>query len=275
MRLLPRIVKFYEVGRDIEAYDYSTEFPDVRIPAKDAGGNASDLGFEDFSDEFPEENSEDAFFSEDEEETQQEETRDPEEVLEEARQQAEEILQQARLEAEELRKNAYEAGYEKGSQEGMSEAYQEYQAKLDRECNQFLDEFESVIKETEETKQELFMKYRQDLKNLAISVGEKVIHISLKSCGDVIEKMIISATEKLKTKEWAKIYIAKCDSERMVEGDAQLLNHISHLSKHVKIIVMENEAPGTCIIELPDEIIDASAATQVENIKEILNHANI
>ena len=85
--------------------------------------------------------------------------------------------------------------------------------------------------------------------------------------------MVISATEKLKTREWAKVYIARCDAELMVEGDSALLRQLAHLSDHVKIVVMENETPGTCIIELPDEIIDASASTQMVNIKEILNSA--
>jgi flagellar assembly protein FliH len=36
---------------------------------------------------------------------------------------------------------------------------------------------------------------------------------------------------------------------------------------------MEDSAPGTCIIELPDQIIDASASTQIENIRGIMKSA--
>ena len=40
----------------------------------------------------------------------------------------------------------------------------------------------------------------------------------------------------------------------------------------MKIVVMEEE-PGTCIIELPSEIIDLSTGTQLENIRGILENA--
>ena len=38
---------------------------------------------------------------------------------------------------------------------------------------------------------------------------------------------------------------------------------------------MDHEEAGTCIIELPDEIIDASVGTQIENIKDIINNARV
>lgn len=43
----------------------------------------------------------------------------------------------------------------------------------------------------------------------------------------------------------------------------------------MKIIMMENSEEGTCIIELPDEIVDASVSTQLENIKDVLNNARL
>ena len=124
-------------------------------------------------------------------------------------------------------------------------------------------------------KEEILEKYKQDLKNIAIAIGEKVIQVSLKSSVSVIEKMILSATEKLRTREWAKIYISKADANLLVRGDHDILQIVGRLSENLKIIVMEKEKPGTCIIELPDEIIDASASTQVENIKGILKNTNI
>ena len=33
---------------------------------------------------------------------------------------------------------------------------------------------------------------------------------------------------------------------------------------------MADDEPGTCIVEMPDEIIDASAATQMGNIRSLL-----
>ena len=53
----------------------------------------------------------------------------------------------------------------------------------------------------------------------------------------------------------------------MVQGDVGLLNELSHVSGNIKIVAMDHSEEGTCIIELPEEIIDVSVNTQIENIK--------
>ena len=59
------------------------------------------------------------------------------------------------------------------------------------------------------------------------------------------------------------------------KGKTTFLNALSHLSDNVKIVTMDSDEEGICIIELPDEIIDASVSTQLENIKDILNNARV
>ena len=87
--------------------------------------------------------------------------------------------------------------------------------------------------------------------------------------------MIVSATEKLKKTTWVKIYINKCDYELMMEADADLIDELSHLSDNIKFIVMDKEDSGNCIIEMPEEIVDVSVNTQIENIKDILENVRV
>lgn len=196
-----------------------------------------------------------------------------EEILQKAKSDAEALMEKAKEEIEQMKKVAEQSGYEKGIAEGRKKAEAECKAEYEKMSRDTLQDVKEVIENVEQMKEELLKRYRNQLKDVAIAIAEKVIQVSLKSSEEVIERMVISATEKLKTREWAKLYIARCDAELMVEGDSVLLQHLNHLSDHVKIVVMENETPGTCIIELPDEIIDASASTQMVNIKEILNSA--
>lgn len=200
-------------------------------------------------------------------------------TLEAAKQQAENILFEARQQAEQMKSDAqkqgYEEGYEEGTIQGQQKAEQECKMQYDQMSQKALEDIKLVIESAEAMKEEMLQKYRDQLRDVAVAIAEKVIQVSLKSSGEVIERMIIAATEKLKSREWAKVYIARCDAEMMVEGDSALLRHLAHLSDHVKIVVMEHETAGTCIIELPDEIIDASASTQMVNIKEILNSASL
>lgn len=200
-------------------------------------------------------------------------------TLTEAEKKAEEIINAAHAEAEKIKARAANdgesEGFDIGFKAGYKKAYDENKARLDSECSGFLHELETCIRDVESKKNEIINNYKGELKDLALAIAEKVIHVSLKSSGEVIEKMILSSTDKLKTKSWAKIYISKGDAQRLMEGDSDFLRSISHISENVKIIAMDNENEGTCIVELPDQIIDSSVQTQLDNIKEILNNVGV
>lgn len=191
-------------------------------------------------------------------------------IIADAQRTADEIIKQAQQDAEEVKINAFTQASEDGYHDGYQKAYEEHKAKMDEETALFLIQVRDIIQAYEEEKELLISQNIEELKELAITVAEKVIQVSLKTSGEIIKKMIVTATNKMKYKEWAKIYISKRDSSLIVQSNADLLDAISHLSEHIKIIVMEDSAPGTCIIELPDQIIDASASTQIENIRGIM-----
>ena len=212
-------------------------------------------------------------------EIQQRAEQEAKQMLEKAKQKAQDFISQAKQQAEQMKiaaeKEGYDQGYQKGTIQGQQKAEEDCKKQYDQLSQKALEDIKLVIESAEVMKEEMLKKYQDQLRDVAVAIAEKVIQVSLKSSGEVIERMIIAATEKLKSREWAKVYIARCDAEMMVEGDSTLLRHLAHLSDHVKIVVMEHETPGTCIIELPDEIIDASASTQMVNIKEILNSASL
>ena len=203
--------------------------------------------------------------------------------LEETREEVRRLLEDSRLEAEQMKSQARDEGHEIGEREGYDKGYldgyeqaqQEVENTLKKEADELLLELRDLIASVEHKKREMLEQYKDDLRDIAISIAEKIIRVSLKSSGDIIKRMIISATEGIMSKEWVKIYIARCDAEMAVNGDSMLINSISYVSDHIKIIVMENEAPGTCILEFPDKVIDASTNTQIENIKEIISSSRI
>lgn len=209
-----------------------------------------------------------------------------EEVVEEANKKAREIVEQAKEEAERLyaeaikhQEKAYEIGYqegfEKGSKEGYESIYKEHEEKLAKEILMFQEDTAKFIEGMHQKKEQVLEAYIDDLKKISLAVAEKIIRTSLKSSGEIVKRMIISATDKLKRTQWAKIYITKGDSSRLVHGDASLIQELSHLSSNIKIVVMDHEEDGNCIVELPDEIIDISINTQLQNIKDILNNARL
>ena len=53
-------------------------------------------------------------------------------------------------------------------------------------------------------------------------------------------------------------------------GPVPLAAALASLSDQVRIVPVADDESGTCIIEMPDEIIDASASTQLSNIRGIV-----
>ncbi len=111
---------------------------------------------------------------------------------------------------------------------------------------------------------------REELKDLAVAIAEKVIHVSLKNSSDIILRMVDAATDTHKRCEWAHIYVADCDVGGKAYTVPELTAALSHIAERVRVIPMQDEESGTCIVEMPDVILDASVSTQLDNIKEVL-----
>ncbi len=202
------------------------------------------------------------------EEVRQAALRDAEEFLEAERRHAQE-------EAAQAREAGYRAGYETGYEEGRRRADGEFRREFEKQLLAFQEDVERALQAVEAAKERCLHNYIDELKDCAIAIGEKVIQISLRSSGEVMKQMIISATEKLKKTAWVKIYIDKADYDMMMEADADIIDELSHLSDNIKFIVMDKEDTGSCIIEMPEEIVDVSVNTQMENIRDILENVRI
>lgn len=195
-------------------------------------------------------------------------------ILAEARQDAERILQQARTDADKEAENVFakarEEGYQEGYVAGMAQASLESKAAREEQAKRQEEEVHRFMEQAGVALDRQMDQSVDDLRDLALAVAEKVVCISLKSSADVISRMIQTAIDKRKKKEWVHIYISECDAKRLTQIPASLSAALSALSDRVRLIPMSDDESGTCIIEMPDEIVDASAATQLNNLRTIL-----
>lgn len=251
MRSLSRIVKKREEDQQIQPYNF----------------------FAGFTIEEPEE--EEAVEDVQEEEEPDELQEAANERIRKAKEEAEKILSEAREQADILRDEAFRQGEAEGREAGEQKAYEEQRVLLDAEIRSLQTQIADIVLSVEREKEKLIEESVDDLKRISIAVAEKIIQTSLQSSGDIIKRMILSATDKMKKKQWAKIYVTKCKTNLAMEVDSEFLEALSHLSDNIKIVTMDNGEDGTCIVELPDEIIDASVGTQLENIKDIINNARM
>ena len=197
------------------------------------------------------------------------------EILEDARRRAEELVEERRQAAEtEIQaqlESAREEGFRQGYGEGLTKAQIEGAAQLAEQKTQETLEIQKFLEQASAAREQLLAQTREELRDLSLAVAEKVIHVSLKSSSEVIARMIQVATEKLKRREWGRIYVAGCEAKTLAQITPELMSSLASVSDHVKIIPMSDDEAGTCIIEMPDEIIDASVSTQLSNIRELLN----
>ncbi len=274
MILLPNLLKLNQQQNRIKQYEFNEELPEVKPVIAEEEESSPEV---ESTEAEPEKNDVHKKRNTAEEESKAREK--AQEIIDSAKLQAEEILKKAKQEAQEIKEDALRngrlEGYKAGVEKGREEAYKEIKDTEGIKSIEYLNEIKSVINSLSDEKEKILAQYKMSLVDIAITVAEKVIQVSLKTSGEIIERMIVSATERLASKEWVKIYISKTDAEMMIEGGLDIIHTLSNLSDNIKVIPMEKENQGTCIIEFPDEILDASANTQVENIREIISNSAI
>lgn len=199
-------------------------------------------------------------------------------ILEDAKREAEDrrdkALRELEQELDELREQAkkegYDIGFAQGIAEGRMEAHQELEAKAAAQEK----DIQAFLKDAVRARDQLLEDSKQDLKELALAIAEKVIRVSLKSSGDILIRMIESATAKRRRCEWVQVYIADCDARASAQTVPELTEALSRLSDRVRVIPMAGDESGTCIIEMPDEILDVSVSTQLDNLRGILSNGD-
>jgi len=200
-------------------------------------------------------------------------------ILEDARRDAEKERQAAweefQQELEEARQAARQEGYSQGYAEGMAAAMRDGKAELEQRTADQLRAVEAFLEGAAQVRDRILDNSREELKDLAMAIAEKVIRVSLRGSSDILRRMVESATEKKKHCEWAHIYVADCDVCGSANTIPELSAALRGISDRVRVIPMADDESGTCIIEMPDEILDASVSTQLGNIGEALTNASL
>ena len=195
-------------------------------------------------------------------------------ILADARREAEQYKEKLRAELDEelesVRRDAREEGYSRGYAEGMAQAMREGKEECERMALEQVKGVESFLEAAARARDKMLDDSREELKDLAVTIAEKIIHVSLKNSSDIILRMVDAATDTHKRCEWAHVYVADCDVGGKAYTVPELTAALSHVAERVRVIPMLDEESGTCIVELPDVIYDASASTQLENIREVL-----
>ncbi len=195
-------------------------------------------------------------------------------IIDKANEEAQKIMDEANLKANQLIAVTQKRAYDEGFEQGYDDSITKYSVTFQNNMEEYLAKIEADINAMNKQKDLILTEQMAEMRDLSIAIAEKIINISLKSSGNIIEKMIETATERIKSVAWAKLHVSQLDWELSIKSDAQILNTLKKVTDTVKIEILDNDEVGTCIIELPDRIIDASVKTQLEKIRTVLESAN-
>lgn len=203
--------------------------------------------------------------------------KEAEDILRTAEEEAQRLGEQASCEAEEIKQKAYDQGFSEGQAAGFETGRQEGKDQMSQDLltqYQFLFQAaDQAVNELEAQKREFSQSYLEDLRDLVVIIAEKVISISLKSSGKVIEGMMRDAVGTRQAKRlWANVSISQIDYQSLLENGISPETVLEESAEQVRLTIVEEAEPGTCLIEFPEEIIDASVSTQIANIKKMMKH---
>ena len=196
-------------------------------------------------------------------------------ILNQAREEARQLLDQARTQAiaeqEEIRAGARDEGYREGYAQGIAKAMDDSVRDREATAARLEKEVQAFLEKASLAREEMILQSQDELVELCLAVAEKVVRVSLKSSSEVIVKMIQTATERMKRQEWVHIYISGCDARQLAKISPALTGTLGALSQHIKVVPMGDDEGGTCIVETPEEIVDASVSTQMSHIRDVLH----
>jgi len=195
-------------------------------------------------------------------------------MIDEAKDEAINILAKAEERAEKLfaetKEEAYKAGYEKGLVDG-NKAGQEKALEVSKEkYKAFFTAIDKACEAIDGQKEEALQQGIKDLTDLSMAISQKVISVALDTCGEVVKRMILSAAAEASEKQWAKVMISAKDARFMEDEGINIGNELYLISDKIDLIIVDDAASGTCLVEFPDHAIDAGADTQFRNIKTAL-----
>ena len=186
----------------------------------------------------------------------------------------EEALQQFEDELEAERESARKEGYDQGFAAGMAEAEREGKVQREVLAAEQIREVKNFLEAAARARDAMLDDTREEIKDMALAIAEKIIQVSLKNSSDIIQRMVDAATDTHKRSQWAHIYVADCDLRGKAMTAPELTAALSHIAERVRVVPMADDESGTLIVELPDVIMDASVSTQLGNIREILKNTS-
>ncbi|MEA5010164.1 MAG: FliH/SctL family protein [Angelakisella sp.] len=181
-----------------------------------------------------------------------------ENILSQAKQRADEALSQAKVKLEEARQIKNKA-FDEGINEGKKAKEEEF--------NQLFAYIKATITQLEEQQEQYFNQLEKEIHSLSLDICSKVLAKKLSDDDLVMTNMVSQVVAGIKNTDWISVEI----SDEMCILAEKLKKELPLKAKEGQNleVVMKDIPRGSCIVQTPDGIIDASVSTQLENLRKL------
>ncbi|HEX3018393.1 MAG TPA: FliH/SctL family protein [Caproicibacter sp.] len=194
-------------------------------------------------------------------------------------------VQEARVkiaeETAEAKRRGYSEGFAQGSDQGRNEGksagyqtgFEEGKKKAAADNRKNVQELSLMIEAVEKSKTKILQDFESDLQNLATAMAKSILKKELEIDERAMRSIILSAMEEYRNQEWIRIYVSDKTANVLLKADNNIVEDLKDISDSVKVIVAPSLDDGGCVIETPDQVIDAGIDSQLKKIKSSIENA--
>lgn len=194
-------------------------------------------------------------------------------------------VQEARVkiaeETAEAKRRGYSEGFAQGSEQGRNEGksagyqagFEEGKKKAAADNRKNVQELSLMIEAVEKAKTKILQDFESDLQNLATAMAKAILKKELEIDERAMRSIILSAMEEYRNQEWIRIYVSDKTANVLLKADNNIVEDLKDISESVKVIVAPSLDDGGCVIETPDQVIDAGIDSQLKKIKSSIENA--
>jgi len=192
-----------------------------------------------------------------------------------------ETAEESRREYEQARRRGYREGFaqgvsegkKSGAEEGKKSGYEEGVEKAEAENRKTMGELSRMVEAVEKDKTDILRKFEDGIEELAFAMARAVLKRELSLDEDALRSIILSAADSYRNQAWVRIRVSEKDAGVLLRPDKSIAEDLKNVSGSVKVIPVPDMEDGSCVIEMPDQVIDAGIGSQLRKLEDAVESA--
>ena len=189
--------------------------------------------------------------------------------LEEWREEVKRYIASIKEDGERTARKAYEAGHEKGFEEGVEKERADRESSLDARFSSRVSVIESLLADAKDLQMNWTGNLERKVIDLSVAIAETLINRSIQADPAVVEDIIREALTNVIKSEKLVLKVSPADYE-IIQARYDYWFGEAGSVKEFRIEEDKRLGPGSCLIETDGGVIDATIESRLEVLAEKL-----